>query len=108
MLARWKPAAPQAALTRRTCAVMLRDLNVSSKTMNRNLNNGYAIALGRHHCGRVRKLRGDSFLRPPATTPRASFSRNGHRVDYRNAGLATLIRSGDGTRLAMGDAFLPK
>jgi hypothetical protein len=104
----WNPPASQPTPTRRTRAVMLRGLNVSSKTMNRNLNNGYAIALGRHHCSRVRKLRGHSFLRPPATTPRALSSRKGHRIDYRSAGLATLIRSGDGTRGRNGRRVSPE
>jgi len=40
----------QAAPARRTYAVMLRDLNVSSKTMNQNLENAYAIAFGLGHC----------------------------------------------------------
>jgi hypothetical protein len=38
------------------------------------------------------------FFDRPRPPREALFSRKGHRIDYRSAGLATLIRSGDGTR----------
>jgi hypothetical protein len=63
----------------------------SSKTMNQNLKNAYAIAFGPRHWGGARKLRGDSVLRLPATSPRASLSGKGWRTHYRGAELTMLI-----------------
>jgi hypothetical protein len=88
-------------------AVTLGDLNASSKTMNQNLKNGHAIAFGAHHCGRVGKLLGVFFDRPRRARECHLQAKDGSPTIVA-AGLAMLIRGGDGARLTMGGVFLPK
>jgi hypothetical protein len=86
---------------RRMNAVTLGDLNASSKTMNQNLKNGHAIAFGAHHCGRVGKLLGVFFDRPRRARECHLQAKDGSPTIVA-AGLAMLIRGGDGARLTMG------